>query len=115
MKVHQWSQITQEQLNPLCLRQVIHCANMTLGRLCLSKGCVVPEHSHPNEQFTMLLEGKLKFVFGDRIQELGPGEMLEIPPHAPHSVEALEDSVAIDLFAPRREDWLRGDDAYLRK
>jgi len=33
----------------------------------------------------------------------------------PHSVEALEDCVALDLFSPRREDWLRGDDAYLRK
>ncbi len=40
---------------------------------------------------------------------------LRIPPDVPHSVEALEDSVAVDLFSPRREDWIRGDDAYLRK
>ena len=46
---------------------------------------------------------------------LRAGEMLEIPPHVPHSVEALEDSVAVDLFAPVREDWRRGADAYLRK
>jgi len=29
-------------------------------------------------------------------------------------VEALEDSMATDLFSRRREDWLRDDDAYLR-
>jgi len=29
-------------------------------------------------------------------------------------VEALEDSLAVDLFSPPREDWIRGDDAYLR-
>jgi hypothetical protein len=42
------------------------------------------------------------------------GETVAIPPHAPHMVEALEDSVAVDLFSPIREDWIRGDDAYLR-
>ena len=29
--------------------------------------------------------------------------------------EALEDSVALDVFSPVREDWVRGDDAYLRR
>ena len=40
--------------------------------------------------------------------------MVAIPPNAPHLVEALEDSLATDLFSPIREDWIRGDDAYLR-
>jgi hypothetical protein len=30
-------------------------------------------------------------------------------------VEALEDTIVIDVFAPVREDWVRGDDAYLRR
>jgi quercetin dioxygenase-like cupin family protein len=42
------------------------------------------------------------------------GESLQIPGGVPHRVEALEDSVALDLFSPPREDWIRGDDAYLR-
>jgi quercetin dioxygenase-like cupin family protein len=37
-----------------------------------------------------------------------------IPPNVPHSVESLEDCVAVDIFSPVREDWVRGDDAYLR-
>jgi len=41
--------------------------------------------------------------------------VMRIPPHVPHSAQALEDSVAVDLFSPIREDWIRGDDAYLRK
>jgi hypothetical protein len=40
--------------------------------------------------------------------------MLQITPDVPHSVEALADSLAVDLFSPAREDWIRGDDAYLR-
>jgi quercetin dioxygenase-like cupin family protein len=43
------------------------------------------------------------------------GEVLRIPPNLPHSAEALEDCIAVDLFSPPREDWIRGDDAYLRK
>jgi quercetin dioxygenase-like cupin family protein len=43
------------------------------------------------------------------------GETLRIPPNVPHSAEALEDSVATDLFSPPRQDWINGDDAYLRR
>ena len=46
---------------------------------------------------------------------IAAGDSLQIPSNAPHSVEALEDSVAVDLFSPVREDWIRGDDAYLRR
>jgi quercetin dioxygenase-like cupin family protein len=41
--------------------------------------------------------------------------VLRIPSGVPHSAEALEDSIAVDLFSPPREDWKRGDDSYLRK
>jgi quercetin dioxygenase-like cupin family protein len=40
--------------------------------------------------------------------------MMQIPSQQPHRVEALEDSVALDIFQPVRDDWLRGDDSYLR-
>jgi len=46
---------------------------------------------------------------------LGPGDVMPLAPHVPHWVEALEDTVAVDVFSPAREDWIRGDDAYLRK
>jgi hypothetical protein len=32
----------------------------------------------------------------------------------PHSAEALEDTIDVDIFSPPREDWLNGTDAYLR-
>jgi quercetin dioxygenase-like cupin family protein len=46
---------------------------------------------------------------------LGAGQSVTIPPDVPHSVVAIEDTVVVDVFAPRRDDWIRGDDAYLRK
>jgi hypothetical protein len=37
-----------------------------------------------------------------------------LPASVLHDAEALEDSVVLDVFCPVREDWRRGDDAYLR-
>jgi len=101
-------------MNPLLSRQAIHGQNITIARIKLSKSALVPLHSHPNEQITMLERGALRFVVSGLETILRAGEVLAIPPHAPHMVEALEDSLAVDLFAPVREDWIRGDDAYLR-
>lgn len=102
-------------MNPQLARQAIHAANVTLARLSLAAGAAVPQHQHENEQITMVTKGKLRFHIAGQVLEVSAGEMLEIAPHEPHGVKALEDSEALDLFAPRREDWIRGDDAYLRR
>ena len=115
MQLYNWSQIEKEQLNPLIARQVIHGKKLTVARLFLSKDAVVPEHSHHNEQITVLEKGRLLFTIDGRQQELVGGQALQIPSNAVHQVRALEDSMAMDLFAPPREDWIRGEDAYLRR
>ncbi|MBI4876590.1 MAG: cupin domain-containing protein [Acidobacteria bacterium] len=115
MTLHDWDRIPKEKLGDLLARQAIHTANLTVARIYLAQGALVARHSHANEQITVLMEGKLKFLFDDREILVAAGQAMEIPPHAPHAVEALEDSLALDLFAPRREDWIRGDDAYLRR
>jgi quercetin dioxygenase-like cupin family protein len=114
MQVHRWESIEHEVMTPQIARRVVHSARMTTARIYLRKGAVVPRHSHDNEQISHVLEGKLLFEFDDASYEVAAGEVMEIPPHAPHRVTALEDSLAMDVFAPVREDWLSGDDAYLR-
>jgi len=102
-------------MNPNFARQVIHAERITLARVYLRANSVVPRHSHENEQITVLEQGKLKFVFDDREEIIRGGEVMQIAPHVPHRVESLEDSIAYDLFSPIRADWVRGDDAYLRR
>jgi quercetin dioxygenase-like cupin family protein len=114
MKLYRWAEVEKEELNPLCARQVIHTEKMTVARIHLKKGGIVPMHHHVNEQVTVLEQGRLRFQIEGREIVLLAGESLHIPENAPHSVEALEDSVAMDVFSPPREDWQRGDDAYLR-
>jgi quercetin dioxygenase-like cupin family protein len=115
MHLYDWDRIEKEQLSPSFARQVIHGETITVARVYLRKGCAVPEHSHHNEQISIMELGSLRFVVAGVEKIVKAGEVLRIPPHVSHSAEALEDSVAMDLFSPIREDWIRGDDAYLRK
>ena len=104
-----------EQLNDKLSRQMISGENATISQLLLKKGATVPRHSHMNEQYSWILSGALKFVFDDREILVGAGEILLIPANVAHSAVALEDTVDVDIFAPRREDWIRKEDANLRK
>jgi unsaturated pyranuronate lyase len=110
-----WDEIERERLNPSFVRQVVHAERITIARLELDRGYVVPRHRHENEQITLVQMGRLHFRFDDHEQVVGPGEIMVIPPNAAHEVEVLEDCAATDLFSPIREDWIRGEDAYLRE
>jgi quercetin dioxygenase-like cupin family protein len=114
VKHYNWSEIPEEPLSASISRQMIHGELTTVARIRLRKGAIVPLHRHVNEQISMVERGKLRFVVSDVERVVSAGEALVIPPNAPHLVEALEDSLATDLFSPVREDWTRGDDAYLR-
>jgi len=109
-----WSSVEVEALNPLLGRHFVVGQNIMLARVLLKKGCIVPEHSHPNEQLTFILQGALKFWIDGKVIVVNAGECLTIPPNMPHKAEALEDTVDFDVFSPPRADWMSGTDAYLR-
>ena len=104
-----------EHLNPLLERQFVAGEKSMLARLILRAGCIVPLHRHENEQITYILEGALKFSLPHGEVIVRAGEILVIPGNVPHSAEALEDTVDLDVFCPPRADWISGTDAYLRK
>ena len=114
-----WSDIPIEELNPLLKRQFVSGQQGTIAHIHLKKGCIVPTHVHPNEQFSAVITGSMRFILDpDGTPEhviLGPGDLLIIPGNLPHSAEALEDTLNLDVFAPVRADWESGDDAYLRR
>jgi quercetin dioxygenase-like cupin family protein len=115
MKLYNWDQLPAEQMNAQIVRKVVHTEQMTIARLNIQKDAVVPEHAHINEQVANVERGALKFHIGGVDMVVSSGESLVIPPNVPHGVVALEDTVVTDVFTPRREDWIKGDDSYLRK
>ena len=113
-KHYRWADIAAEPLNPLVTRQYVVGTNIMLARIVLKKGARVPMHQHFHEQMSHVVEGALEFVIEGKEIVVRAGEILSIPPHLPHEVIALKDSVALDMFHPPRQDWIDGDDAYLR-
>ena len=111
---HRWDDIPEEPLNPLLSRKLVTGERMMLAHVILKKGCVVPAHSHENEQLTYILKGALKFDIGGKEIILHEGEVLVIPSNVVHAAVALEDTLDVDVFSPPRQDWIDKTDAYLR-
>jgi quercetin dioxygenase-like cupin family protein len=109
-----WHTIPLEDLNPLLQRQFVVGQEIMVARVLLKKGCIVPEHSHHNEQLTYVLDGALKFWIDGKEIVVHSGEVLCIPSNMPHKAEAMEDTVDLDVFSPPRADWINRTDQYLR-
>ncbi|MGH9504522.1 MAG: cupin domain-containing protein [Terriglobales bacterium] len=109
-----WHTVDLEDLNPLLQRQFVVGHDIMVARVLMKKGCIIPLHSHYNEQFTYILEGALKFWVDGKVIVVNAGEVLTIPPHMPHKAEALADTVDLDVFNPPRADWINKTDQYLR-
>ena len=115
---YRWEAMPKETVNELLDRRLITGDSMMLAHVYLKKGCIVPKHSHMNEQLTYILEGALHFHLGEDQKEeivVNAGEVLVIPSNVPHMAEALEDTLDVDIFSPPRADWLAKTDDYLRK
>ena len=110
-----WSTVPIEDLNPLLQRHFVVGDDIMVARVLMKKGCIVPLHSHHNEQFTYILEGALKFWIDGKEIVVRAGEVLTIPRNMPHKAEALEDTVDLDVFNPPRADWIDKTDQYLRR
>ena len=112
-----WEDVPFEQVNPKMRRQIVTGELMTVAKIYFRDSFLVPMHSHHNEQITQVLSGVMRFRFGEdgeKVVELGPGEFVVIPAQLPHEALCIGDVVEMDMWAPRRDDWLDGSDAYLR-
>ena len=113
-----WEDVPRERVTDMLDRRLITGDSMMLAHVYLKKGCIVPKHSHHNEQITYILEGALRFWIGEDQKEevvVAAGEVLHIPSNVPHQAEALEDTLDVDIFSPPRQDWLDGTDSYFHR
>jgi quercetin dioxygenase-like cupin family protein len=73
----------------------------------LAKGAVIPVHLHPQEQTGYLVSGSMTLMIAGGSHAIRPGDSWTIPGGVEHGVKVLEDSVAIEVFSPVREDYRR--------
>jgi quercetin dioxygenase-like cupin family protein len=112
-----WDDLPLEKMRGGMSRRYVHSDRMMVAQVNFRKGDGVPAHRHDNEQYTYVITGALRFLFGeDQAEEVvvGPGEIVFIPSGLLHSASADEDTFELDIFDPPRQDWIDGDDAYMR-
>jgi quercetin dioxygenase-like cupin family protein len=70
------------------------------------KGWAGAMHSHPHDQVVYIVHGHLKVNCQGKSFELRAGDTFVVRGGVQHGASALEDSLAIDVFTPCREDYI---------
>lgn len=99
-------ELAEERVSDMLQRRVITGERLTLLQVTLKKGCVVPKHSHDNEQMTDTLKGSLRVWIWERGEKailVGAGDVLYVPANVPHKVEVLEGTLNVKDFSPPRQ------------
>jgi quercetin dioxygenase-like cupin family protein len=110
-----WEALEEERLSETVSRQMVSGEKATLTRMTAKNGAEIPRHSHPNEEYMMVTSGALRYQFDDSEMVVNAGDVLIVPPDVSHSIRVEGDASFFVFFTPVREDWLRGEDQYLRR
>ena len=96
-----------ELLPGIKIKTLVYGQNTLMTQFNLKKGSELPRHAHPYEQIGFLVKGRLILSIGDSKREVGVGDSWCIEPNVEHSAEVPEDAVAVEVFAPARQDYLK--------
>jgi quercetin dioxygenase-like cupin family protein len=99
------SHVEEREMAPGFRARFVHTDVLTLAFWRVRAGAVLPEHAHPHEQVTTLIEGAFSLTVDGRTRTLVPDNAAVIPPGIPHSGRAETDCTLIDVFHPPRDDY----------
>ena len=87
-------------------KTLIYGDKTLMAEFLLQAGSQLPEHAHPYEQTGYLVRGHIRLKIGATVQDVRPGDAWCIPVNVPHGAQIVADSTAIEVFAPRRDDYI---------
>ena len=97
----------RKSLDGIEQKTLVHGDKTLMVEFHLKKGAILPLHSHPHEQTGYLVDGHILLTIGPDIFQVKSGDSWCIPGNTLHSAEIIEDSVAVEVFSPVREDYLK--------
>ena len=105
--VTDWDKVPIEHVNNGIKRQMVIGQNVMVCRFTFDPFVVTDVHSHPHEQITLVVKGKVRFTIDGQTVIAAPGDVLHFPPENRHGATMLDEEVVlIDIFSPIREDFL---------
>ena len=100
------SELPSTEMLPGVVRRAVHLEHVMLTFFEFEPKSAVPEHSHPHEQVSYVVQGALEFRLGNETRVLRSGEGVCCPPDVPHSARVLDEpSVVLDAWYPPREEY----------
>jgi quercetin dioxygenase-like cupin family protein len=104
--IYRLDELQQDGPVPLLRRRQIFGERILFAQVRLEKGCHVDLHAHENEQIAYVVSGKVKWYLGEpgtperREFVAEGGTVIHLPSGFPHGVDALEETLIIDLLSP---------------
>ncbi|MBA4421999.1 MAG: cupin domain-containing protein [Syntrophus sp. (in: bacteria)] len=83
----------------------IHTDQVTTAHWQIAAGSTLPDHSHPHEQVTIIINGRFEMTVDAETRTIEAGDVVVIPSGAKHRGRALTDCFILDVFSPVREDY----------
>ena len=93
-------------LDGIQIKTLVHGDKTLMTEFRMRKGAVLPRHTHPHEQTGYLVSGRIQLSIGAGQHEAQAGDSWCIPGGVEHGADILEDTVALEVFSPVREDYL---------
>jgi quercetin dioxygenase-like cupin family protein len=94
-------------LDGITIKTLVHGEKMLMSEFRMRKGSRLPVHAHPQEQTGRLIRGKIVLTIGKEKKELAPGDCWSVPADMEHGADILEESIAVEIFSPLREEYLK--------
>jgi len=105
LSVLQLSDVERRELVEGAEVRFVHSENMTLAYWSFEPDVLVPDHAHPHEQVTNIIEGAFDLTVEGETHRLKAGSVVVIPPNASHHGKSVTACRIIDAFHPVREDY----------
>ena len=84
----------------LAVKPLIKGDEMTFLEIRYAAGVGAPLHTHTHESIVYLVRGKVKSTVGGEVFIMGPGDACRHPKGVPHGLEAIEDSLVVEIKSP---------------
>jgi quercetin dioxygenase-like cupin family protein len=87
----------------LFVRPMLNGERIAMLEIRMAQGASSRGHAHTHESLLYVISGSLRTTIGDQVLVVRQGEACRHPENVVHSVEALEDTVFVEVKSPPPE------------
>lgn len=100
--------ITATPCEPGVSRKILSYSDeLMMCEISFEKGAKGNFHKHEHLQITYIAKGSFEFTIDGETKIVNQGDSVYMPSNAEHGVTCLEEGILVDVFNPKRADFLK--------